>query len=192
MSEEKCKCFYKDFYKETVVKNLLGSGDFKNIMSIPKVEKITLNMGLGIRDKKILELAKKDMTEIAGQKPIITNSRKSIANFKLREDMPIGIKVTLRGDAMYNFLQRLVCFAMPTIQDFRGLSHKSFDGRGNYNLGIKDLMVFGLDFKGTAGDGYHNGLDISIATSASNDEHAKVLLKELGFPFKQIKQREDS
>jgi large subunit ribosomal protein L5 len=184
MSDNKCKCFYKDLYRETIVKKLLASDEFSNIMSVPKLDKITLNMGVGIKDKKILEMAVKDMTEISGQKPVITKSRKSIANFKLREGMPLGVKVTLRGEAMYNFMQRFVTIAMPTIQDFRGLNFKSFDGRGNYSMGLKDLMIFGLDFKGAGGDGYHNGLDISIATSAKTDKHAEILLKEFGFPFK--------
>jgi large subunit ribosomal protein L5 len=183
MSENNVKSYYKEFYKTQVVANLKKENNFKNIMSIPKVEKITLNMGIGIRDSKILEMALKDMEEIAGQKPVVTKSRKSIANFKLREGMKLGVKVTLRGDNMYNFLQRLICVAMPQIQDFMGVREKSFDGRGNYSLGIKDILAFGIEFKNN--DSYHTGLDISITTSAVNDEGALLLLRELGFPFKQ-------
>ena len=153
-------------------------------MAAPKINKITLNMGLGEAsvDKKILEVALEDLALIAGQKPTITIARKSVANFKIREGMPIGCKVTLRGDRMYDFLQRLLGIAIPRERDFRGLDSKSFDGRGNYSIGIKEHIIFPeIDYDKVD---KIRGMDISITTSAFNDHEGELLLRALNFPFK--------
>ena len=152
-------------------------------MQLPKLEKVVLNMGLGeaIANAKALDSAIGDMTIISGQKPVVTRAKKSIAGFKLREGMPIGVKVTLRGDRMYEFVDRLVSIALPRVRDFRGVSPKSFDGRGNYTLGVKEQLIFPeIDYDKVD---KMRGMDITIVTSASSDEEARELLKLLGMPF---------
>jgi large subunit ribosomal protein L5 len=174
----------QDFYKETVVKQLQEQFKYDNPMMVPKIEKITLNMGLGeaVGDKKIIEHAVSDMEKIAGQKVVVTLSRKSIAGFKIRDDMPIGCKVTLRKERMYEFLDRLVNVAIPRIRDFRGVSAKSFDGRGNYSLGVKEQIIFPeIDYDKID---TLRGMDINITTSAKNDEEARALLAAFKFPFR--------
>jgi len=174
----------QNFYKETVVKQLQEQFKYDNPMMVPKIEKITLNMGLGeaVGDKKIIEHAVSDMEKIAGQKVVVTLSRKSIAGFKIRDDMPIGCKVTLRKERMYEFLDRLVNVAIPRIRDFRGVSAKSFDGRGNYSLGVKEQIIFPeIDYDKID---TLRGMDINITTSAKNDEEARALLAAFKFPFR--------
>lgn len=174
----------QDFYNDTVVKELQEKFNYDNPMMIPKIEKITLNMGLGeaIGDKKVIENAVGDMEKIAGQKAVVTLSRKSIAGFKIRDDMPIGCKVTLRKGRMYEFLDRLISVAIPRIRDFRGLSGKSFDGRGNYSMGVKEQIIFPeIDYDKIDA---LRGLDISITTTAKTDEEAKALLEAFKFPFR--------
>ncbi len=174
----------QDYYKETVVPELLKKFGYKSVMEIPRITKITLNMGVGeaIGDKKILDHAVSDMTKIAGQKPVVTKARKAIAGFKIREGYPIGCMLTLRGNRMYEFLDRLVTIAMPRIRDFRGISGKGFDGRGNYNVGVKEQIIF-PEVEYDKIDAVR-GMNISITTSAKNDEEAKALLAEFKFPFK--------
>jgi len=174
----------QDFYKETVVKQLQEQFKYDNPMMVPKIEKITLNMGLGeaVGDKKIIDHAVSDMEKIAGQKAVVTLARKSIAGFKIRDDMPIGCKVTLRRERMYEFLDRLVNIAIPRIRDFRGVSAKAFDGRGNYNMGVKEQIIFPeIDYDKID---TLRGLDISITTTAKNDEEARALLAAFKFPFR--------
>jgi large subunit ribosomal protein L5 len=174
----------QDFYKETVVKELQEQFKYDNPMMVPKIEKITLNMGLGeaVGDKKVIENAVSDMEKIAGQKVVVTLARKSIAGFKIRDDMPIGCKVTLRKERMYEFLDRLVNVAIPRIRDFRGVSAKSFDGRGNYSIGVKEQIIFPeIDYDKID---TLRGLDINITTSAKNDEEARALLAAFKFPFR--------
>lgn len=173
-----------DVYKGTVVGELTTRFGYKSTMEVPRVTKITLNMGVGeaVGDKKILEHALGDMTKIAGQKPVVTKSRKSIAGFKIREGYPIGCMVTLRGQRMYEFLDRLVSIAMPRIRDFRGISGKGFDGRGNYNLGVKEQIIF-PEIEYDKIDALR-GMNISITTTAKTDEEAKALLAAFKFPFK--------
>lgn len=174
----------KEKYKKNIIPELQKTLDYKNIMSVPKIEKITLNMGLGdaVGDKKILQNAAQEMTLIAGQKPIIVKARKSVASFKLREGTPIGIKVTLRREKMYEFLDRLVNVAIPRVRDFRGLNPKSFDGRGNFNMGISEQIVFPeIDFEKVQ---KIRGMDVCITTSAKTNEEAKKLLATFDFPFK--------
>jgi len=174
----------QDFYKEKVVKELQEKFNYDNPMMVPRIEKITLNMGLGeaIADKKVIEHAVSDMTRIAGQKPVVTVARKSIAGFKLRDGMPIGCKVTLRKSRMYEFLDRLISIAIPRIRDFRGLSPKSFDGRGNYSMGVKEQIIFPeIDYDKIDA---LRGMDITITTSAKNDEEARALLAAFNFPFR--------
>ncbi|MET0028674.1 MAG: 50S ribosomal protein L5 [Candidatus Thiodiazotropha sp.] len=174
----------QQYYKETVVQNLMDKFQFNSIMEVPKITKITLNMGVGeaIGDKKILENAVGDMEKIAGQKAIITHARKSIAGFKVREGWPIGCKVTLRSDRMYEFLDRLINIAIPRIRDFRGLSAKSFDGRGNYSMGVKEQIMFPeIDYDKIDA---LRGLDITITTTARTDEQGRALLEAFKFPFK--------
>ena len=153
-------------------------------MQIPKLSHIVLNMGLGdnaTKDKKIVDYAKESLELISGQKPVVTKARKSIAGFKIREGWPLGVKVTLRGDNMYNFLQRLVCIAMPKIRDFRGVSKKSFDGRGNYSMGVKEHIIFTeIDYDKVV---QLLGLDITLVTTTNDDAHAYELLKSFNFPF---------
>lgn len=173
------------FYKEKVIKELMDKFAYKNIMQVPKITKITLNMGVGdgARDKKSVTLAVEDLTKIAGQKPVITESRKSIAGFKIRDGMPIGCKVTLRNDRMYEFLDRLISIAMPRIRDFRGISAKGFDGRGNYNMGLKEQIMF-PEIEYDKIDKLR-GMNIAITTSAKTDKEAMALLKAFDFPFQE-------
>ncbi len=174
----------QEYFKETVAPELSKKFEYKSVMEIPRITKITLNMGVGeaVGDKKILENAVGDMTKIAGQKPVVTKARKSIAGFKIREGYPIGCMVTLRGTRMYEFLDRLVTIAMPRIRDFRGISGKGFDGRGNYNLGVKEQIIF-PEIEYDKIDALR-GLNISITTTAKTDEEAKALLAGFKFPFK--------
>jgi large subunit ribosomal protein L5 len=173
-----------DVYKNEVVGQLTARFGYKSSMEVPRITKITLNMGVGeaVGDKKILEFALGDMTKIAGQKPVATKSRKSIAGFKIREGYPIGCMVTLRGQRMYEFLDRLVSVAMPRIRDFRGISGKGFDGRGNYNLGVKEQIIF-PEIEYDKIDALR-GMNISITTTAKTDDEAKALLAAFKFPFK--------
>lgn len=171
-------------YKETVVKELMDKFQFSSVMEVPKITKITLNMGVGeaIGDKKILENAVGDMEKIAGQKAIVTRARKSIAGFKIREGWPIGCKVTLRREQMYEFLDRLINVAIPRIRDFRGLNAKAFDGRGNYSMGVKEQIIFPeIDYDKIDA---LRGLDITITTTAKSDEEGRALLEAFKFPFK--------
>ncbi len=174
----------QEYYKQTVVPELLGKFGYKSVMEVPRITKITLNMGVGeaVGDKKILDHAVADMTKIAGQKPVVTKARKAIAGFKIREGYPIGCMVTLRGNQMYEFLDRLVTIAMPRIRDFRGISGKGFDGRGNYNVGVKEQIIF-PEIEYDKIDALR-GMNISITTTAKNDEEAKALLAAFKFPFK--------
>lgn len=171
-------------YREKVVPELKQTFGYKSIMQVPKITKITLNMGLGeaVGDKKVVQHAKGDMTKIAGQQPVTTLARKSIAGFKIRDGWPLGCKVTLRNDRMYEFLERLITLAIPSIRDFRGFSAKAFDGRGNYNLGIKEQIVF-PEIEYDKIDAIR-GLDIAITTTATTDKEALALLKAFGFPIK--------
>ena len=173
----------KEKYAEEIGKALMEKFSYKNVMQLPKLEKVVLNMGLGeaIANAKALDSAIGDMTIISGQKPVVTRAKKSIAGFKLLEGMPIGVKVTLRGDRMYEFVDRLVSIALPRVRDFRGVSPKSFDGRGNYTLGVKEQLIFPeIDYDKVD---KIRGMDITIVTSASSDEEARELLKLLGMPF---------
>jgi large subunit ribosomal protein L5 len=176
---------FKELYDSKITKQLMKQFGYKNKMQAPKIAKITLNMGLGeaVANKKIIDAAMSDMLNIAAQKPVTTYARKSIAGFKIREGWPIGCKVVLRGGHMYDFLQRLICIAIPRIRDFRGFSEKSFDGRGNYSLGIAEQIIFPeIDYDKID---VIRGLDITITTTAGNNEEGKALLKEFGFPFKE-------
>lgn len=174
----------QDFYKNTVVAALQKQFGYKSVMEVPRITKITLNMGVGeaVADKKVLEHALADMTKIAGQKPVTTKARKSIAGFKIREGYPIGCMVTLRGARMFEFLDRLISIALPRVRDFRGISAKGFDGRGNYNLGIKEQIIF-PEIEYDKVDALR-GMNISITTTAKTDEEAKALLLSFKFPFK--------
>jgi large subunit ribosomal protein L5 len=174
-----------EYYRNDVVKKLKEMYGFKSVMQVPRISKITLNMGIGeaMDDKKVIAFAVSDLEKITGQKPVVTLARKSIAGFKVREGWPIGCKVTLRGERMYEFLDRLITIALPRVRDFRGLSIKSFDGRGNYSLGFKEQIVFPeveYDKVDTL-----RGLDITITTSAKNDKEAQALLQAFSFPFKE-------
>jgi len=174
----------KDLYKEKVLPALQAQFGYTNVMQVPRITKITLNMGVGeaMADKKIMDHAANDMMLISGQKPQIRRSRKSIANFKVRENWPVGCKVTLRGDRMYEFLDRLISVAIPRIRDFRGLPARSFDGRGNYSMGIKEQIIFPeIDFDKVDAI---RGMDITIATSAKTDNEAKALLQAFNFPLR--------
>jgi large subunit ribosomal protein L5 len=173
----------KKLYDETIVKGLTEKFGYTNRFAVPKIEKITLNMGVGegSQDKKKVTTALAEMELIAGQKPVITKAKKSIAGFKLREGMPIGVKVTLRGAQMYEFLDRLVTIAMPRIRDFRGLNPKSFDGRGNFAMGLKEQIIF-PEISYDAID-VVRGMDVIVTTSANSDDEARELLKLFGFPF---------
>ena len=174
----------KTYYRDEVISKLKAKLELDNIMEVPKFEKITINMGVGeaARDKKQVEYAVNDMEKIAGQKPVVTRARKSIAGFKIREDMPIGCKVTLRGTRMYAFLDRLINVAIPRIRDFRGLNAKSFDGRGNYSMGLKEQIVF-PEINYDKVD-QMRGMDITLTTSATSDEAARELLLAFNFPLK--------
>jgi large subunit ribosomal protein L5 len=171
-------------YKNEIVQALQEQFSYKSIMQVPKITKITINMGVGeaIADKKILQSAVADMEKITGQKAVVTLARKSIAGFKIRDDMPIGCKVTLRGAKMYEFFDRLITIAIPRIRDFRGMNSKSFDGRGNYSMGIKEQIIFPeIDYDKIDA---LRGMDICITTTAGTDEEGLALLKQFNFPFK--------
>ena len=174
----------KDFYKDTVVGQLQEQFKYDNVMEIPKITKITLNMGVGeaVSDRKVMEHAVADMTMIAGQKPIVINARKSVAGFKVREGWPVGCKVTLRREQMYEFLDRLINIAIPRIRDFRGMSPKAFDGRGNYNMGVKEQIIFPeIDYDKIDA---LRGMDITFTTTARTDEEGRALLAAFNFPFR--------
>ncbi|MDO4696564.1 MAG: 50S ribosomal protein L5 [Neisseria sp.] len=174
----------KDFYNSTVVPELVKQFGYKSVMEVPRIEKITLNMGVGeaVADKKVMEHAVADLEKIAGQKPVITLARKSIAGFKIRDNYPVGCKVTLRREQMFEFLDRLVTIALPRVRDFRGVSGKSFDGRGNYNMGVREQIIF-PEIEYDKIDALR-GLNITITTTAKTDEEAKALLALFKFPFK--------
>ena len=174
----------QDFYKNSVVQELTSKFGYKSNMEVPRITKITLNMGVGeaVADKKVLENAVADMTKIAGQKPVVTKARKSIAGFKIRDGYPIGCMVTLRGPRMFEFLDRLVTVALPRVRDFRGISGKGFDGRGNYNIGVKEQIIF-PEIEYDKIDALR-GMNISITTTAKTDEEARALLGAFKFPFK--------
>jgi large subunit ribosomal protein L5 len=174
----------QDHYKEKVVPQLVEKFGYKSVMEVPRIEKITLNMGVGeaVGDKKNMEFAVNDMQAIAGQKAIVTKARKSVAGFKIREGWPIGCKVTLRRERMYEFLDRLINIAMPRIRDFRGVSGKSFDGRGNYSMGVKEQIIF-PEVEYDKVDALR-GMDITITTTAKSDEEGRALLDGFNFPFK--------
>lgn len=174
----------QEFYKETVAPELLTKFGYKSVMEVPRITKITLNMGVGeaVGDKKVLDYALGDLQKIAGQKPVTTKAKKSIAGFKIRDGYPIGCMVTLRGPRMYEFLDRLVTIAMPRIRDFRGIAGKGFDGRGNYNLGVKEQIIF-PEIEYDKIDALR-GMNISITTTAKNDDEARALLAAFKFPFK--------
>lgn len=174
----------QQYYHETVVPELSKRFTYQNPMQVPCITKITLNMGVGetTADKKVMEHAVKDMTRIAGQKPIVTKARKSIATFKIREDYPVGCKVTLRRERMYEFLDRLISVALPRMRDFRGVNGRSFDGRGNYSLGIKEQIIF-PEIEYDQIDALR-GMDITITTNARSDAEAKALLEAFHFPFR--------
>jgi large subunit ribosomal protein L5 len=175
----------KTRYREEILPALQSEFDIKNVMQVPGLTKIVVNMGVGeaARDSKLIEGAVKDLTAITGQKPLVTKARKSIAQFKLREGMPIGAKVTLRGDRMWEFLDRLLTIALPRIRDFRGLSPKQFDGRGNYTFGLTEQVMF-HEINQDKID-RSRGMDITVVTTATNDDQGRALLKQLGFPFKE-------
>ncbi len=174
----------KIIYKDKILPSLMEQFSYKSTMQAPRITKITLNMGVGgaVSDKKVLQSALNDMEKISGQKPVITLARKSIAGFKIRDDMPIGCKVTLRSERMYEFLDRLISISVPRIRDFRGLSPKSFDGRGNYSMGVKEQIIFPeIDYDKID---TLRGMDITITTTARTNEEGLALLKYFNFPFK--------
>ena len=174
----------KEFYKTEVIKKMTEQFGYTSPMQVPRIEKITLNMGVGeaVADKKIMEHAVGEMEKIAGQKAIVTKAKKSVAAFKIRDDYPVGCKVTLRRDRMYEFLDRLVTIAIPRIRDFRGISARSFDGRGNYNMGVKEQIIF-PEIEYDKIDALR-GMNITITTTAKTDEEAKALLSAFSFPFR--------
>jgi large subunit ribosomal protein L5 len=174
----------QQYYREKIVPELKESLGLKNVMEVPKITKITLNMGVGeaVADKKIMDNAVGDLTKITGQKPLVTRARKSVASFKVRDDLPIGCKVTLRGHRMYEFLDRLVTIAMPRIRDFRGVSARSFDGRGNYNFGVREQIIF-PEIAYDQIDAIR-GMDITITTTARDDKAGRALLEAFHFPFR--------
>ena len=175
---------FQTLYHETIVPELIKKFGYKTVMQVPRITKITLNMGVGeaVNDKKLVDNAVGDLTKIAGQKPAITRTRKAIANFKIRENMPIGCMVTLRDERMYDFLDRLVTIAFPRVRDFRGVSGRAFDGRGNYNIGLREQIIF-PEIEYDKIDAVR-GLNISITTTAKTDEEAKALLAGFRFPFR--------
>lgn len=171
-------------YKDVVVPKMIEKFGYKNVMEVPRLSKITLNMGVGeaVGNKKILENAVADMIKISGQKPIVTNARVSVASFKIRDGWPIGCKVTLRRDKMFEFLDRFINISLPRVRDFRGVNGRSFDGRGNYNMGIKEQIIFPeIDFDAVDA---MRGMDIAVTTTAKTNEEAKALLEAFGFPFR--------
>lgn len=174
----------KDYYNATVVNAMMDQFGYTSVMQVPRIEKITLNMGVGeaVADKKVMEHAVGDMEKISGQKAIVTKAKKSVASFKIRDGYPVGCKVTLRRERMYEFLDRLVTVAMPRIRDFRGVSAKAFDGRGNYNLGVKEQIIF-PEIEYDKIDAVR-GMNITITTTAKTDEEAKALLAAFSFPFR--------
>lgn len=174
----------QEHYQKTVVPELIKKFGYKSVMQVPRIAKITVNMGVGeaTQDKKILDNAVGDLTKIAGQKPVVTKARKAIATFKIRKDYPIGCMVTLRGQRMYEFLDRLVTIAIPRIRDFRGVSNRAFDGRGNYNLGVKEQIIFPeIDYDKIDS---LRGMNISITTTARTDDEARALLQAFKFPLR--------
>ncbi|RFB04404.1 50S ribosomal protein L5 [Parvularcula marina] len=174
----------KTQYKEKIRAAMQEQFNYANPMMVPKLEKVVINMGLGdaVNDRKVVDSALEELTRIAGQRPVVTKAKKSIAGFKVREEMALGVKVTLRKDRMYEFLDRLVTIALPRVRDFRGLNPKSFDGRGNYAMGLKEHIVFPeIDYDKVEGQ---RGMDIVVCTNASNDDEARALLKEFNFPFR--------
>lgn len=174
----------EQFYRDTVVRKLMEERGYKNVMQVPHIEKVTINMGVGeaIGDKKAIGHALSDMEKISGQKPVTTIARKSVASFKVRDGYPIGCKVTLRNKRMYEFLDRLISIAIPRIRDFRGLNARSFDGRGNYNMGVKEQIIF-PEIEYEKIDAIR-GMDICITTNAADDESGRALLSAFNFPFK--------
>ena len=184
MAQQQSAARLQAIYREKIVPELVKKFGYKSTMQVPRITKITLNMGVSeaVSDKKVMDNAVGDLTKIAGQKPVVTKSRKAIANFKIRENVPIGCMVTLRGVHMYEFLDRLVTIAMPRIRDFRGISGKGFDGRGNYNVGVKEQIIF-PEIEYDKIDALR-GMNISITTTAKNDDEAKALLAAFKFPFK--------
>lgn len=173
-----------DYYRDQVVNELKNKFGYKSVMQVPRIEKITLNMGVGeaLTDKKLLDNAVADLAAIGGQKPLVTKARKSVAGFKIRQGYPIGCKVTLRGERMWEFFERLITIAVPRIRDFRGLSAKSFDGRGNYSMGVREQIIFPeIDYDKVD---RVRGLDITITTTAKNDEEGQALLAAFNFPFR--------
>ncbi|HEX2830985.1 MAG TPA: 50S ribosomal protein L5 [Burkholderiales bacterium] len=172
------------YYRETVMKDLTQQFGYKSVMEVPRIEKIVINMGVGeaVADKKIMDNAVADMQKIVGQKPLVTKSRKSVANFKIREGYPVGAKATLRGARMYEFLDRLVNIALPRVRDFRGISARSFDGRGNYNMGVKEQIIF-PEIEYDKIDAIR-GMNITITTTAKTDAEGKALLAAFKFPFR--------
>ena len=175
---------FQQLYREQVVPNLMTQFGYKSVMQVPRITKITLNMGVSeaVADKKVLDHAVGDLTKIAGQKPVITKAKKAIAGFKIRQGYPIGTMVTLRGERMFEFLDRLVTVALPRVRDFRGVSAKAFDGRGNYNIGVKEQIIF-PEIEYDKIDAIR-GLNISITTTAKSDDEAKALLAAFRFPFR--------
>jgi large subunit ribosomal protein L5 len=175
---------FQNKFNETITPQLKEQFGYKSPMQVPRISKITLNMGVSeaVADKKVIEHAVSDLTKISGQKPVVTKTRKSIAGFKIREDYPIGCMVTLRGQRMYEFLDRLISVALPRVRDFRGISGRAFDGRGNYNVGVKEQIIF-PEIEYDKIDALR-GMNISITTTAKTDEEAKALLTAFGFPFR--------
>ena len=173
-----------DYYKKSVVPQLMKQFGYKSVMEVPRIQKITLNMGVGeaVADKKVMAHAVADMQKIAGQKPVVTKAKKSIAGFKIRDNYPVGCKVTLRRDRMFEFMDRLVTVAIPRIRDFRGISGKAFDGRGNYNMGVREQIIF-PEIEYDKIDALR-GMNITITTTAKNDEEARALLLAFKFPLK--------
>ncbi len=174
----------KKLYRDEIRGKMNEQFKYKNVMQTPAIEKVVINMGVGdaVNDRKVVDAAVADLTRISGQKPVVTKARKSIANFKLRDGMPVGVKVTLRKDRMFEFIDRLVTIALPRVRDFRGLNSKSFDGRGNFALGLKEHIVFPeIDYDKVD---KIRGMDIIVCTTAKNDEEARALLKEFNFPFR--------
>jgi len=174
----------QQIYRETIIPKLVEKFQYSSVMQVPKIDKITLNMGVGdaLGNKKVLENAAADMAKIAGQKPVITKARRSVASFKIRDGYPIGCKVTLRREHMYEFLDRLINIAIPRVRDFRGLNPKSFDGRGNYSMGVKEQIIFPeIDYDQVDA---LRGMDITISTTAPSDDEGRALLEAFNFPFK--------
>ncbi|MFS8630033.1 MAG: 50S ribosomal protein L5 [Bacillales bacterium] len=171
-------------YREKIIPHMMEKFNYKSVMEVPKLEKIVINMGVGdaVQNAKLLDSAVEELALISGQKPVITRAKKSIAGFRLREGMPIGVKVTLRGERMYDFLQKLIRVALPRVRDFRGVSNNSFDGRGNYTLGVKEQLIFPeIDYDKIS---KVRGMDITIVTTSKTDEEARELLAQFGMPFK--------